>query len=477
VVPSSSISAVVTDAQCVESVDLINQTTACDSAGVVRTRGLRPVTADFSSPCGVIDYLDATANMVQRPGPVRSRVRGDGRISTSMRNVINLANMSSISSRHPSALNPRRKRLLLFALDLDADTTSSLGIHNYTRRLVAALSELDDPGFDLVLLVSSDNRDVVVPPRLPPWITVHECRGGYGTGLKRLYADHLLSRRLARRLECDAVFFPKGWISLLPYGRRKIIATLHDTILADYQTLYPGFYSPLKIRYFLSATRRTLRRADRVFACSEFGKQCLSELVPGARDRIEVLLEGPGLPVENVEGCEKREGVLVFGSTQPHKAVRQTLELLAKYNVQAGYPLPVNVTGLSGWPSEWGSAPRGHRFTFHGRLPDSELIDLLARSKALVFLSRNEGFGLPVLEALMCGTPVCYLDAHATGELMAGAPGGWDGAEEIGFIQALDAALAQDATAIAAVRDRLAERCNWPSVAVHACRAIRQVLE
>jgi glycosyltransferase involved in cell wall biosynthesis len=103
--------------------------------------------------------------------------------------------------------------------------------------------------------------------------------------------------------------------------------------------------------------------------------------------------------------------------------------------------------------------------SYVGRASDAQLRDLMQGSRALVFLSEIEGFGLPLLEAYDAHTPVCYRNASAPAEVMDGAPGGWDGESEEGFHAALGEALALSPEEIERIRERLLSRFNWEAAA------------
>ena len=90
---------------------------------------------------------------------------------------------------------------LIYALDQDRRTTSSLGIYNYTARLIAALARRPDPGFDLEIHCTRANAADLIPSAAPAWLRAVVWRGRYSTGARRLWADHVLAwvLPLARR--------------------------------------------------------------------------------------------------------------------------------------------------------------------------------------------------------------------------------------------------------------------------------------
>ena len=136
----------------------------------------------------------------------------------------------------------------------------------------------------------------------------------------------------------------------------------------------------------------------------------------------------------------------------------------------------VTVTGLTGWPAEWGPPPIGVATDFVGRVSDAELAHRMASSRALVLLSEIEGFGLPAIESYAAGTPVCYRATTSLREIMAGVPGGWTGATAHGFFEALDEVLALPRDRIEEIRARLAARFNWNQAAMRMLELYRNEL-
>ncbi|MBU0677414.1 MAG: glycosyltransferase [Verrucomicrobia bacterium] len=355
-------------------------------------------------------------------------------------------------------------RIGIYCLDQDHSTTSSVGLYNYLKRLIGALSQMPDPGFEVVLLLSSANRDELVPKSRPAWLSTYICAGAYGSGLRRLKADHIIVRRLIKELRLEVVHFPKGWLPLVPVHGVRTIATLADTIMHYYAVHYPGFVSVPKLKYFNWATMHTLRNADRIITISKASREALSDLRKECREKTTVTYLGPGLPVRPMT-VEKEFDFLVMGSRVPHKATPETLRLLADYSRQKGLEASVRVAGLSGWPKEWGQEPAGMSIKYLGKVPDEDLVRQMGRARALVFLSYIEGFGLPLIEAYETGTPACYRDSTSLGEIMRGVPGGWDGGDQAGFSRALDEVMEMSRHEIAEIRNRLRNDFNWTRTA------------
>jgi len=368
------------------------------------------------------------------------------------------------------------KRLAVYLVDQDRETTSSIGIFNFSRNLVLALAEAPEPGFRIVLWVSSANRDDFTPPAMPFWLSVRVVNGRFGTGWRRIWADQALAPCLEWREKIDAVHYPKGWMPFVRLCRARRIVTLHDTIVQYYRSHYPGYFSGLKVRYFDSLARQALRKADLVHTSSRAGAAALAELGDRPAESISVVPTGLMRPDDAAPETE-REGLLVVGSKLPHKATAETLRLLEGYCRDKPPGIKITVAGIQSWDDIGGRPPNFNaEVDFAGRVADASMRELMQSSRALVFLSEIEGFGLPVLESYAVGTPVCYRNAHSVAEVLDGAPGAWDGRTDESFRRALDETLAMQPEEISRIQNRLRDRYGAGTVAQAMIEIYRAVL-
>jgi glycosyltransferase involved in cell wall biosynthesis len=173
---------------------------------------------------------------------------------------------------------------------------------------------------------------------------------------------------------------------------------------------HPELFNRWNRTYSRLAVPRVLRAARRLIAISEFTKSEIVELVGIDPQRIEVI----GVPPReslSAEG-EAAEGdyVLAVGTLEPRKNLARAAEAARRAGVE------LRVAGARGWGDV---ALNGVRLL--GEVGDDELARLYRGARALVYPSRYEGFGIPILEAMRAGTPVVTSRGGATEEVAGGA--------------------------------------------------------
>jgi len=220
---------------------------------------------------------------------------------------------------------------------------------------------------------------------------------------------------------------------LLPRLRRiRTVFTLHDLIFR----FDPASHLPLNRIYLNLMVPRFLRAADAVIAVSECSKRDAVRLYGIPAEKIHVIPEGvdarfkpnPPASVEHVRSTHHlpERFVLCVGTIEPRKNLPILFEALASRREQGLEIWPLVIAGKPGWLYE----PIFQRVTelglqnlvhFTGFFPDDDLPALCSAATLLAMPSRYEGFGLPVLEAMACGTPVVCSNTSSLPEVAGDA--------------------------------------------------------
>ena len=237
----------------------------------------------------------------------------------------------------------------------------------------------------------------------------------------------------ARRLKLDLVHDPSG-VSPFTLGRwsgsfRRLV-TIHDAIAFRYPEGYTWSNNFLHRRY----VPFTLRHADGIVTVSEHARADLQRFLGIPDDRLWVVPNGVNeafRPIDPARAKEvgarhglRRPYLLYVGTRQPRKNLAGLLAALRHLGRRlAGYQLGIVGSGPSTEPvlPERAAADSSIEIVQVGPVPDADLPALYAGAELFVHPSLFEGFGLPVLEAMACGTPVVCSNASSLPEIAGGA--------------------------------------------------------
>jgi glycosyltransferase involved in cell wall biosynthesis len=174
--------------------------------------------------------------------------------------------------------------------------------------------------------------------------------------------------------------------------------------------------------------------------------------------------------------------ILTVGTLQPRKNLAAALAALERLVAQ-GTEHTLVIAGGRGWRDNAlieriERSPARTRVHLVGRVGDDELVHLYRGAACFVFPSRFEGFGLPPLEAMACGTPVIASNRTSLPEVVGGAGILVDPDDHEGWTQALARVLSDDAVRAdlsARGRERAA-RFSWARCADETLAAYRRAL-
>jgi glycosyltransferase involved in cell wall biosynthesis len=213
--------------------------------------------------------------------------------------------------------------------------------------------------------------------------------------------------RLAARRRLDVLHCPTFRAPLSP-PEVPLVVTVHDLAVLR----HPETFNLWTRRYSRSFVPRVVQAARIVIAVSEFTKRELVELLGTSESKIRVVPNGVAGAFSADGPAEAGDYVLAVGTLEPRKNV----EALAEAARQVGVEL--RIVGGRGWGRVRLDSEGVHRL---GEVPDEELARLYRGARCFAYPSLYEGFGLPVVEAMACGTPVVTSAGGATEEVADGA--------------------------------------------------------
>ncbi len=294
------------------------------------------------------------------------------------------------------------------------------GISRYTAGLVTALGALHP----LTMLIS-DERQLTHLPDLP-WQRISG-----PTSLREPFVA-----RQVRALEPDVVFSPMQTMG--SWGRRyRLVLTLHDLIYYAHPT--PPRELPLPIRALWRLHHRAwwpqrmlLNRADAVVTVS----RTTAELIARHRltQRPVTVVANAADPAPETTRLPRTGALVYMGSFMPYKNVGTLASAMPSL---PGHELHLmSRIGVAERARLEALAPGG-RLVFHDGADDATYRDVLRGATALVTASYDEGFGIPLVEAMQLGTPLVVSDIPVFREVGGDAATFVDPDDVAGFVRAV----------------------------------------
>ncbi|MBT8218046.1 MAG: glycosyltransferase [Acidimicrobiia bacterium] len=384
--------------------------------------------------------------------------------------------MGTSPTRKYEAVAPNTNRFGLYLSDLNRDRNDSHGIINYAVGLANALPGALQPGEHLVIYANpAIARELVIAPSDAVTVRITPAP----TPLRRIMSDHVLGVRRADRDGVCLLHFPKGFVPANPPDSPRIVATLHDDIPLLYaRGDFGKEHVTTKSRYFTASLRHTLRRAHGLLTVSNTSLDRFEDLAREASiamPPIFVSHQGITLPAgEPVPVEDKLPLVLHIGSTKPHKRSHEAVEFMIAYAAQSDSPLRPTILGPLNRRTEL--LLQSHPVNRIKRtMSIPELARLMRSSRALVFNSEREGFGLPPVESFALGTPAVFARTDVMEEVLGSSPGGYVQGDYESFAAAMDAVLALTSDDLLSLRAAVLDRYNWDAVAAQTLQAYRKV--
>ena len=228
----------------------------------------------------------------------------------------------------------------------------------------------------------------------------------------------------------DIFLSPDGFLSL--NTNVKSVAVIHDLNFEHFPQDIPYFMR----KYYSHMFPRFAQKAARIATVSEYSKSDIINTYHVNPSKIDVVYNGAGSIFNPLQSADQqqirnkfsqgREYFFFIGSLHPRKNLVNLFKAfdLFKQNDKAGIKLLLAGARMW-WTDEIRLAYEGMRYRddviFTGRVTDEELASLMASALALTYVSYFEGFGIPILEAFQCDTPVITSNVTSMPEVAGNA--------------------------------------------------------
>jgi glycosyltransferase involved in cell wall biosynthesis len=356
------------------------------------------------------------------------------------------------------------------------------GISHYVEQTLQQLGQIDrESRYDIYTTRGLDQAALGLPPNfrvIPSRLPTINPR-------VRIPWEQFVAPLLLRRSKADLFH---GVHSVVPLATAtRTVVTVHDLAFIRFTQTFRAYNRT----YLDFATRLSVRRAARVLVVSEHTKREVVGMLGVPAERVIVTPnavrdhfrppEPAALAAFRVKKGLPERFVLYVGTLEPRKNLTTLLEAYAE--VARTHDVPLIVGGGKGWLydavfqrlEELGLK---ERVQFAGYIEEEELPLWYAAATVFVFPSIYEGFGMPPLEAMACGTPVITSNSSSLPEVVGDAGITLPPHDPAGFAEALDRVL-RDADLRQDLRERglvQATRFSWRTTAERTLAAYRAVV-
>lgn len=300
-------------------------------------------------------------------------------------------------------------RIAVTAIFLNSGPLEGYG--HYSMELLREL--VDQTNHQFLFLY---DRPFSSPPILHPRITHEIIRPAIRQPLSQAIWYHFSATHFVRRWKADVWIQPYGFSSF--FSGTPQLTIVHDLASFHLPQALP-WYHRWHYRLF---TGRALKKAALLASVSRSSREDMQRVFPFLRSRrIELLPGAPRSGFHPLEWEEKneiknrytggQEYFLVAGSIHPRKDLMTVLKAFSLFKKWQKSSMKLVIAGRWAWQNEElqekiNSYKYRDELVITGYVPEDELNQLTGAAYALIYPSRWEGFGLPILEAMQAGVPV-----------------------------------------------------------------------
>ncbi len=233
-----------------------------------------------------------------------------------------------------------------------------------------------------------------------------------------------------RKAKPDALWMPMHSLPYLRSKKTKTVATIHDLAFK----FFPDFFPRGDLRRLNLFTDYAIRNADRLIAVSNSTKNDIMKLYPGVEeDKIKVVYHGYDKTLFNMSVSQKEirvtkakygishAGYIIYvGAVQPRKNIGVLIDAFNIVRKKKEFEdFGLVIAGGLGWMYKdiIRKIGKAENVVALGNFKTEDLPALISGAEVFVLPSLYEGFGLPVLEAMACGTPVIAADNSSLREV------------------------------------------------------------
>lgn len=368
------------------------------------------------------------------------------------------------------------------------------GVGYYTKYLLNELLSRNDvavqcfAGNQMVGINYGDSdMETKVPPQRKSFLRRAAGRIVSKVSALSVVRSQLFQLRVGRRIKPGSLYHETNHI-MRPVNGLAVV-TIHDLSTIH----HPQYHPAERLRYFERELPGTLARANHILTVSEFSRQDIIKTLGVPSDKVSVTYNGvharfrpvPGDiagPTLAKWGLSYGRYLLSVGTLEPRKNLVTVVNAFERLPQRLRRHWPMVIVGPKGWlydayEDRLDKLERKGELVRIGYVPDEVLPVLYSGATAFVFLSIYEGFGMPVIEAAACGTPILTSIGTAMEEIAGSVAQLIDPLDESACTEALHQLLEDSAIRERAQKNgpKLAGRYTWSRTAENTVTVYGQV--
>lgn len=322
-------------------------------------------------------------------------------------------------------------------IDIHAVGKQQTGNETYIRNLVGNLIGIDSDNTDYHLFYTHDDKLVVDERVEQTQIYPHQS----------VFRIPFVFPYQLRKQKIDVAHFQ---YVVPPVMKCPTVVMIHD-ISYEY---HPEYFNPLECKRMKLLIPFSARKSEHVLTVSEYSKQQIMQKYHIPEDKITVTYNGVNeqfcvLP-SDADGYKcltrfsfNKPFILAVGNLQPRKNIERLIRAYSKLRASGKIDLDLVLVGQVRWGGkaifdEVETLGVKNNIHITGYVTDEELVALYNKATLFAYPSLYEGFGLPLIEAMACGTPVISSNASCLPEVGGDAAHYIDPYSERGMMDALE---------------------------------------
>lgn len=354
-------------------------------------------------------------------------------------------------------------------IDIQSTQGQPTGIGYYTKNLLRNMSDTRD--LEFCYYKYSHDRDM--------------------NTIERLYWENISLSKLIKKDDPD-ILHVTGFAGPWRTSRSvRKITTVHDLI----GVIYPGNLAPISRFYWQRWLPACVKNSRLIIAISENTKRDIVKFLKIPQDNIRVIHEAANESFhhisdrQNLHRVLKKYGInsryiLNVGTIEPRKNIVNLIRAFAAYlDRTKKQEISLVIVGKKGWSYDECLKTaetlniRQH-IIFCDYVDDADLPVIYNLAELFIYPSLYEGFGLPVLEAMRCGTPVICSGTSSLSEIAADAAVLIDPCDELKITNAIDDVLSDDVLkrALSDKALKRSEQFSWARTAQETISVYKEVM-